>query len=271
MIPFIKEKLLENWILKLMAILLAWILWLFIQGESGTVTMVIAPVKVLVPPNMEITSELPPTVQVTIRGKSQPLDCIIDLQKAEEGENKIVLTDEQIKSPNGLGFQVSQVNPSYVTLALEEKISKRVPIAVRVQGDPVEGFEVYDRFPNPDKVEITGPRSHVTPVKEVHTEIIDLTGQNRTANFRVKLDFEDGKIQSSLSDPIWVEIRIGPDRKDYFIKNVPLILDNESYASSPKQIDIRVMAPESLKRDLVPDNFSATIVTKNLEGAASTR
>ncbi|MEJ2246352.1 MAG: hypothetical protein P8Y80_09800, partial [Acidobacteriota bacterium] len=79
MILFIKEKLLENWFLKLSAIVLAWILWLFIQGEPGTVTIVAASVRVInLPPQMEISSDFPSEVQVTMRGTSQPLTCTID-------------------------------------------------------------------------------------------------------------------------------------------------------------------------------------------------
>jgi len=132
----------------------------------------------------------------------------------------------------------------------------------------MDGFEVYDQFPNPGFVEITGPRSHIAPVDEVLTDVVDLTGHNRTTNFQVSLNFEDGMIRSSVSDQIWVEIRIGHYRKDYTVEDVPLSLDNESYVSSSKRINIRVMAPESLQPALVPDNFRAMIVTQDLDEAA---
>jgi YbbR domain-containing protein len=267
MIPFLKEKLLENWILKISAIFLAWILWLFIQGESGTVTMVTAPVEVQVPPNMEISSGLPSTVQVTIRGASQALTCIINLQNAKEGEYKITLTEDLIKSPKGLGVAVSQVNPSQVVLVLEKTVKKQVSINVPVQGEVADGFEIYEKIPNPDVVEITGPRSHIESIEEVSTEIVALNGQKQSANFRVGLDFKNGMIRSSMSSPVWVEIQIGPRRKMFVVKHVPLILENKSYVSSPKQVDIRVMAPESLKAALVPDNFSATVAAQNLDEA----
>lgn len=269
MSPNIKEKLLENWFLKILAILLAWILWLFIQGEKGTMTTVTAPVKVQgVPSEMEISSGLPSTVQVTIRGTAQSLTCNIDLRDAKEGENRRTLTEDQIEASNRLGFEVLQINPSQINLMLEKTISKPVPITVPVKGEVADGFEIYDKIPNPRVVEITGPRSHIEPVKEVPTDIIDISHLEQSSNFQVSLNFRDGAIRSSITAPIWVEMHIGRRRKDYMINKVPLEIDDDSYVVTPNQIDIRVMAPEDMQPDLVPGNFRARIVTRDLAPSA---
>ena len=148
--PKIKEKLLENWFLKILAILLAWILWMFIQGEIQveleTDKTVMAPVKVQgVPAGMEISSGLPSTVQVTIRGAAENLACNIDLRDAREGENRI-FTQDHIEAPSGFGMEVFQVNPSQVILMLEKTISKPVPITIPVQGEVADGFEIYEKI-----------------------------------------------------------------------------------------------------------------------------
>ena len=241
---------------------------MFIQGETGTVTTVAASVKVQgLPAGMEISSGLPSTVQVTIRGVAQSLTCNINLQDAKEGEKRITLTKDHIEAPKRLGIEVTQVNPSQITLMLEKTISKRVPIAVPVQGEVASGYEIYDKIPNPKEVEIEGPRSHIEPVEEVSTDSIDVSDLDQSSRYQASLNFRDGAIRSSLTNPIWVEIRIGPRRKEYYINKVPLEIDDESYVPSPKQIDIRVMAPENLQPELVPGNFSAKIVTRNLDAS----
>ena len=56
--PSIKEKILENWVLKITAIFLALILWLFIQSDPGRVTAVAAKVYFdNIPNGMVITSD----------------------------------------------------------------------------------------------------------------------------------------------------------------------------------------------------------------------
>jgi YbbR domain-containing protein len=265
---FRKEWLLENWILKITAILLAWVLWFFIQGEPETVTRVDAPVEIQIPAGMEISSDLPSTVQVTMRGARQALTCNINLMNAGEGEHRITLTEDHIKSPKGSNVEVSQVNPPQIVVMLEKTVTKEVPITVPVQGEVADGFEVYEKIPDPNRVTITGPRSHIEPVKDETTEIIDLNGQKQSENFRVRLDIEDALIRSSISGTILVKIRVGPRRKQYVVKKVPLTLDNEAFVVTPRQIDIEVMAPEMLKDALIPGNFRATIRTQGLESAA---
>lgn len=268
MSPNIKEKLLENWFLKILAILLAWILWMFIQGELKTNKTVTAQVKVQgVPAGMEISRGLPSTVQVTIRGAAENIACNIDLRDAKEGENRI-FTQDYIEAPSGFGIEVFQVNPSQVTLMLEKTVSKLVPITIPVQGEVANGFEIYEKITTPRVVEITGPRSHIEQVKEVLTDVIDISDLDQDSRYQVSLNFEDGTIRSSITNLIWVEMRIGLRRKDYTVNKVPLVIDDESYVFSPKQIDIRLMAPDNLQPDLVPGNFSARIPTEELGEAA---
>jgi YbbR domain-containing protein len=270
MMSFIREKLLENWILKITAIFLAWILWLFIQSESGTVTTVQVPVKLQqMPAGMEVSSGLPLTVQVVMRGANQALSCYINLQNAEEGENKFTLTEDNIKADKGRTPEVLQVIPPQVVLMLEKTIQKTVPITVPVQGEVASGFEVYEIIPNPNEVTITGPRTSVKSVEDVQTEVINLSGQKQTANFNVSLNYKNGLIRSSISTPIWVEVKIGAIRKLYVVKNVPVSFkEGESFVSSPKTVDIQIMAPEALKEALIPDNFEVTINDQVLQGDA---
>jgi YbbR domain-containing protein len=153
----IQEYLLENWSLKLTAILLSLILWLFVRGEPGPERVVAVPLEVQVPRHMEIINERPTSIEVTMRGAafsnmwfSQPLPtCIIDLQGSQEGEHTINLTPDNVKIPKGSGIEILQVNPARVTLVLEKTISKEVPLSVPVRGEPARGFEIYGRSSKP--------------------------------------------------------------------------------------------------------------------------
>lgn len=265
---YIREKLQEHWILKITAVLLAWVLWLFIQGEQGTVTTVTVPVIWDLPVGMVVSSGFPSSVQVVVRGASQDLKCYIDLRNKEEGENTIALGEENIQYPKGLGTEVIQVNPSQVVLTLEKKVQKTVPITVPDEGHVAEGFEIYEKIPDPDKVTIEGPRSQIEPVEEIPTEVITLDGQKQPANFRVRLNIKDGAIRSSVTDYVWVNIDIGPLRKLYIVKDVPVFPEAARYVSSPKKVDVHVMAPEALREALVPGNFELRIDERSFDGAA---
>jgi len=269
----IQEYLLENWSLKLTAILLSLVLWLFVRGEPGPERVVAVPLEVQVPRHMEIINERPTSVEVTMRGAafsnmwfSQPLPtCIIDLQGSQEGEHAINLTPENVRVPKGSGIEVLQVNPARVTLVLEKTISKEVPISVPVRGEPAHGFEIYGRLSRPASTIVTGPRSHIDPLREVSTESVSINGLKQSIRFYVSLNIRDNAVRTSSANPVLVDIQIGPRRKLLTVGQVPVATDDPTYAASPRHIAVQVIGPADSVENLTPLDFSAVVPTKSLD------
>ncbi len=274
MMRFIKNLFAENWNLKATALLLALILWLFVRGEPGPITVVDVPLEVRVPLSMEIVNERPPTVEVTMRGAamsntwfgSQPLpSCIIDLQGAAEGEHVTTLTPENIKVPAGSGIEVLQVNPARITLVLERTILKNARIVVPVLDEPPRGFEIYSKTSLPATIEITGPRSRIDSVEEISTEAISLSNRKESARFYLSLDFEDDSIRSSFTDKVQVDIQIGPPRKLFTIAPVRVFVDDDSFEITPNEISIQILAPIESGDEITADDFRAIVETEDLD------
>jgi YbbR domain-containing protein len=217
---FIKEFLLENWSLKLTALLLALILWMFIRGEPGPASVVRIPIQVQLPSQMEITSERPTMIEVTMRGAAfsnvwfgQPLpNCIVNLQNANEGEHTVQLSADNIQVPKGSGIEVLQVNPAKALIILQKTISRLVPISAPIQGEPARGFEVYGKQIRPSSIVITGPRLHIEPVREIFTEAVSIRDQKQSGRFFVGFNIKDNLIRTAQNNPVQVDIEIGPRR-----------------------------------------------------------
>ena len=218
---FIKEYLLENWNLKATALLLALILWLFVRGEPGSERVVTIPLEVQVPSQMEIVSERLATIEVTMRGTTlstqwfnTPLPtCVIDLQRAQEGQHVVILTPDNVRIPKGSRIEILQVNPTRVVLVLERTVSKEVPIIVPLRGKLPRGLEMYSKSQNPTSLIVTGPRSRIEALTEVTTDAISLSEQKQSARFPVNLKLKDSAIRTSWINPVQVDIEIGPHDK----------------------------------------------------------
>jgi YbbR domain-containing protein len=218
---FIKEYLLENCNLKATALLLALVLWLFVRGEPGPERVVTIPLEVQVPSQMEIVNERVTTIEVTMRGAAisskwfnSPLPtCVIDLQRAQEGEHAVTLTPDNVRVPKGSGIEILQLNPTRVLLLLERTVSKEVPIIVPIRGKPPRGFEIYGKSQYPTSLLVTGPRSRIESLTEVSTEAVSLIEQKQSARFSVNLSLKNNAIRTSWVNPIQVDIQIGPHRK----------------------------------------------------------
>jgi YbbR domain-containing protein len=268
-----KEILFENWSLKLTALLLALVLWLFVRAEPGPVRVVAVPLEVQLARNMEITNERPSNVEVTMRGAafstmwfSQPLPtCIIDLTGAGEGEHVVNLTPDNVRIPKGTGIDILQVNPARVRLVLEKTVSKEVPIIVPLKGEPARGYEIYGRSSKPAAILITGPRSHVEQIDEVQTEPVNISGQKQVIRSFVSLNIKDNTIRTSVSEPVQVDVQVGPRTKAYTISHVRVSTDDPSFTTSPREILLRVTAPVDMAKELSPDDFSATVSARDLD------
>jgi hypothetical protein len=271
----IKGLLLDNWNLKATSLFLALILWIFVRGELGPERIIAIPLEVRVPRQMEIINKRPASIEVTMRGApvsnlwfSQPLPtCVIDLQTAGEGEHIVPLTPDNIKISQGSGIEILQVNPARVAIILESTVSKEIPIVTPVRGEPAKGFEVYGKNSKPSSIILTGPRSRITEIKDVRTAPISLEGRRESCQFFVDFNLRDTSIRTSVQNPVLVEFSIGPARKLHTIQGVPVIVDDDAFFATPKQIEIQVLAKPDLISDITPINFRASASDKTSTAA----
>ena len=100
------------------------------------------------PDGLELVANPPDSVEVRLRGPSSALGrllpgevvAVLDLQSARAGTRLFHLLADEVRVPYGV--QVSQVNPSSVTLTFEPSVTKTVPVVPAVDGDPAAGFRV---------------------------------------------------------------------------------------------------------------------------------
>jgi YbbR domain-containing protein len=170
-----------------------------------------------------------------------------------------------VSIPQGSRIEVLHLNPARIDIKLERTLSKKVGIVVPIQGEPAQGFEIYDKSSKPNSVMASGPRSRIEPLEEISTEAISIADQKQTASFYVRLNPGDSAIRTALTNPVEVNIRVGPRRSRHTVKQVPIVLEDEAFAVSPKDISVRVLAPPEAIEKLTAETFTVTIDPKELE------
>ena len=99
---------LRNFGLKVLSICIATLLWLVVAGERVVERVLRVPVELQnLPPELEIVSNPPDTVEVRVRGSSGTLSrmtpgevsTVIDLRAARTGRRLFHLTPGQVKTP----------------------------------------------------------------------------------------------------------------------------------------------------------------------------
>src|SRR5438876_5814238 len=109
-------------------------LWMIVSGEETVERGLRVPLELQqVPAGLELTGEVPATVDVRMRGASGTLSrvstgdvvAVLDLRSARSGRRLFPLTPDQVRVP--FGVEVVQLQPSAPAMAFDPSPSRQVP------------------------------------------------------------------------------------------------------------------------------------------------
>jgi len=215
--------------LKVLAVLLASLLWLTVAGEHVVERTMRVPLELRnVPPQLEIVGDPPMTVDVRVRGSSSMLGrmdpgdvvAILDLEGARPGSRLFHLRTDEVKGPYGV--DVAQITPATISLALEKSGRRSVPVVPAVEGEPAPGFIRGRSTVTPATVEVLGPESRLRELESATTEPISIAGQRASVSDVVTIGVSDAalRIAEAQTATVAVEILPAPVERDF--PNVPV-------------------------------------------------
>jgi YbbR domain-containing protein len=242
--------------LKFLSIALAVAIWLIVGDQRSVERSVRVPLEFHnVPDGLELVANPPDSVEVRLRGPSSALGrilpgevvAVLDLQSARAGTRLFHLLADEVRVPYGV--QVSQVNPSSMTLGFEQSMTKNVPVLPAVDGDPAEGFRVGRISAAPAVVAVVGPRSHVVDLKSATTEPVIVTRATSAVVDRVTVGVADDLVRLVTPQTATVTVEILASEVDKRLTAVPVIPRNlpagRSARITPATVDIVVRGPVS--------------------------
>jgi len=220
--------------LKLLSVGIGVLLWMSVSGEETVERGLRAPLELQqFPAGLEIQGEAPSTVDVRVRGTSGALSrvsagdivAVIDLHGVRAGNRLFAMTPEQVRSPYGV--EVVQVTPSTIALALENSLTREVPVAPSVEGSPAAGYVVVGKpVVTPDRVEIVGPETAVKRAVEAVTETISVAGLHDSLREDVTVGLIDPSLRLKTQRMVTVVVTIAPGPMERTIRGLPIRLRN---------------------------------------------
>jgi YbbR domain-containing protein len=213
---WLRHILVHNWKLKVLALLMAVVLWAATARETTSEIGVDVPLEYQnVPPNTEVITDTTNTVEVRLRGPSalikeisaQDISTTIDVGKMPRETEKIVpLTPQGVRAP--FGVEVVGVNPARVRVTIEPTVTAHPRILPAVTGMPADGFKIEAVSITPESVKIEGPANRIKLIESILATPVDVTGKQDTVRQTVDLNILDPRIRIAQAQPIHVEIRI---------------------------------------------------------------
>jgi YbbR domain-containing protein len=255
---------LEDWLMKLVALLITLALWFGVTGlrEPITIRQNAITLQPRISNNLEITNSPITEVSLVLTGDRRKIDQIksenlivsIDLTDVQPGEHIIQLTPDTVNVELPTGIKIDEIQPNKIAVRLEKVEEREVPVRIETEGAVAEGFELYNSTISPQKVRVRGPLSFIKSLEFVSTEKINL--DNRQADFtaqQVPLNVTATKV-TKLDTVVDVAFRIGEKR----IERLFLVpIETEDGA---KKVKVILYGARSLLNDLTPENLHTELV-----------
>ena len=254
----------HNWKLKLLAALLAMLLWVVVSAEQETARWVEVPVQVQVrDPRWELLGRssvsradvlfVGPGREVVELAIDQPV-LQLSVLEVEDSVQSFLLEPQMVRVPGGLAVRARDVRPGEVRLQFRRLASRDVPVRPQVARGPAPGRALAEPLQvRPATVRVRGPVGQIERLRDVPTVALDLSNEDSTFRRMVRLDrerlgglrLETGFAEVSGRVEPLVE-RVLPDR--------PVLLP-AGLQAQPATVDVRLRGTRGLLAALALDTL----------------
>ncbi|CAN5153866.1 hypothetical protein BH23BAC3_BH23BAC3_08970 [soil metagenome] len=178
----------------LFAMLLSISLWVVVNmGRDFNINMMLPIHIVNIPEGVALSSEVPDRAAISISGEGWSLfniytnPPIITLSGESQQVNMFEQVRQQLSSISDVS--VMQVDPMFIEIETEQRVTKRVPVESRVNLSTRDQYGVLGsaRF-SPDSVTISGPASRVEEIEAWHTVESEIQDVNTDLELTVELE-----------------------------------------------------------------------------------
>lgn len=207
------KALTENWVLKLLSLVFAGVLWVFVIGDRQAEVGFSVPIEYINrPEGMVIASEVPNLVDIRLTGPRTLLMNLspgdigfsVDLRDLKPGLTSFKRLEERLDLPRGL--KVTRISPSIVDVRLDRVRSRQVPVQVVFSGELAEGYQLADVRVSPERVSIEGAEGEIKDITEVPTQPVEISGVRESFTLVVPLRYQ-GRY-SNLKEDRTVELQV---------------------------------------------------------------
>jgi len=259
----------RNTLGKLFALLVAFLMWFFVNAGKRETQVVQFPVEfrnmpgnsALVPrervDSVSVKLNGPGALLASLDGRRAPV--IVDLSTIELGsEVRLKVRDEMIRVPRGV--RILDVEPARIPIRLEEIRQATIPVRLVRVGEPADGFKVDTVKLSPANVVVSGPASTIEALQFVETEPFELAGIS--ANVQRAVGVVRGeRVLSVTPERVLAQVSVEPVRITRDVKRVQVEVRNADHPFQlrPARVTLTVRGPQRQVQSLDLDPGSVYV------------
>jgi YbbR domain-containing protein len=210
----------KNKTIKIISLILAIILWVFVKSKSGGEVGLVVPLEFYrVPPNLIVTNVTDEAINVRITGSviqlqrlpTREIRARIDFSRARPGTNTFDILPDNFNISKDL--DITQISPSSVKVELDNVIEKMVHVKPVVKGKPARGYRATKISVDPPYINLQGARGQLTGLKEISTEEVDISDLKETVEVEVPLLIADLRLKKAVKRMAKVTIMVEEEQR----------------------------------------------------------
>jgi YbbR domain-containing protein len=258
------DRLFRNWPFKLVALVLAFAIWVAVTGESRIVKDFPVPLEIVLSDARILASAPPNNVTVRLRGpegllrrlESTSMAMRVDLGDAPPGTHDVQLSKADLQNvPRDV--TVEFIDPDRLSLALGRRLRRELKVVPAFLGQPPEGFAFYGAQVLPEIIVVEGPESEIKSLELLKTNPIRL--DQRTAPFQVRVSAVAEGTYVRVVDPRPLEVRVEVDAApvERMFAAIPVQLTGERYRSTPtpEALNVTLSGPPAIVDGMRPESI----------------
>lgn len=258
------DRLAAHWPLKLLALALAFAIWVSVTGESRVVQDFRVPLELQLADDITVASGPPTTIEVRLRGveslmrRLDPVRMVmrLDLRAMNAGEQELVLDRESLSGiPRGVEVDFIDPNRAQVVLARVSRVD--LPVEPTFLGQPAAGFALYDASVTPRNLRVEGPKEQIDKLEVLRTNPIRLDDRSEPFIERVGVALEGDLMRVLGRETLDVRVVVDAAAVERRIENVPVDVVGAATGTtvSPESINLILSGPPRLVDLLTPDQI----------------
>lgn len=268
----IKKRSLLPLIAVLFLLLLSTLTW---QYYALTEIELSVPIRIdYLPGNLVVTGQPLKEVEVQVRGQKTLLDlfqtqehvCVLDLREAKAGLVTLPVGEANLQFPEKIS--VAHIEPTSITLRLEPKLTKMVPVVVTLSDNPAPGYRTDLTVATPGTLQISGPEKVIAPIEQIAT--LPISVKDMAESFKKEVTVvlpSEVTIGYGGTSLVTAQVSIKENIITRRFENIPVAGRNTVLPAkiTPPQMTVDVKGPENILTGLSPDtDIKAYVDLKDL-------
>jgi len=208
----------RNWQLKLLAVVLAVVVWFFVVNANRSRFGFAAPVEYVgLEPGMVLLGQPRETVDLQVEAARWAAARLtpgevrvrVDLSRAREGDNTLQLSADDVQTP--VGVNVLRVSPNWVHVSVAAAATRALRVVPRLRGSPPPDVRLGRVVVEPETIQVKGPRTTIEERATVETVPVDVTDLRQSVTRTVGLLLPDS-VYPTTQRTVQVTVEIRRDR-----------------------------------------------------------